>query len=64
MYAIVVSDVHLGYDTKCDVNAFNDFISELENPTGRILQQNETLSNLILIGDIIDLWRRDNVDLL
>ncbi|MHA1423896.1 MAG: metallophosphoesterase [Candidatus Thorarchaeota archaeon] len=64
MYAIVVSDVHLGYDSKCNVKAFEDFISELENPTGRVLQQNETLSNLILIGDILDLWRRGNEELL
>ncbi|MHA1935224.1 MAG: metallophosphoesterase [Candidatus Thorarchaeota archaeon] len=60
MYAIAVSDVHLGYDAKCDINAFDAFIAELETPTGKILPLEEKVSHLILMGDILDLWRRDN----
>ena len=50
-YAIAVSDVHLGYD-KSDKEAFKEFIQ-------RVLEQG-SIDHLILLGDILDLWRRDN----
>jgi len=60
MYAIAVSDIHLGYD-RCDKSAFEAFISELENPSGKILTgSKERIEHLVLIGDILDFWRGQN----
>jgi UDP-2,3-diacylglucosamine pyrophosphatase LpxH len=56
---IVVSDVHLGYDEsekyKCDKDNFNNFIdSELTK-----LKAND---HLVLLGDILDFWRKNCVE--
>jgi UDP-2,3-diacylglucosamine pyrophosphatase LpxH len=51
---IVVSDVHLGYD-ESDKDNFNNFIdSELTR-----LKAND---HLVLLGDILDFWRKNCVD--
>jgi UDP-2,3-diacylglucosamine pyrophosphatase LpxH len=51
---IVVSDVHLGYD-KSDKDNFSNFIdSELTK-----LKAND---HLVLLGDILDFWRKNCVD--
>jgi UDP-2,3-diacylglucosamine pyrophosphatase LpxH len=47
---VVVSDVHLGSKT-CDVVSFNSFL--------RSLQDDQGLTDLVLLGDIVDMWRRD-----
>jgi UDP-2,3-diacylglucosamine pyrophosphatase LpxH len=47
---VVVSDVHLGSD-KCDKPAFNAFLSSLH--------EDDDLTDLVLLGDIVDMWRRD-----
>jgi UDP-2,3-diacylglucosamine pyrophosphatase LpxH len=51
---IIVSDVHLGYD-KSDKDNFDRFIdSELEK-----LDEND---HLVLLGDIVDFWRKNSID--
>jgi UDP-2,3-diacylglucosamine pyrophosphatase LpxH len=51
---VVVSDVHLGYD-QSDQNNFNNFIdSELTK-----LTKND---HLVLLGDILNFWRKNCVD--
>ncbi|MCG7844334.1 MAG: metallophosphoesterase family protein [Methanomassiliicoccales archaeon] len=50
MKTIVVSDVHLG-DEQCDKKAFNDFL--------QALKKDKELTDLVLLGDIVDMWRRD-----
>ncbi len=50
MKTIVVSDVHLGSE-KCDKAAFNEFL--------RSLYDDEEATDLVLLGDIVDMWRRD-----
>ena len=50
---IVVSDVHLGTELS-DRDRFIDFIDNLENDVDR----------LVLLGDILDFWRRDPVGVL
>ncbi len=47
---IIVSDVHLGYQNT-DKESFKKF---LEN-----LQTDEETTDLVLLGDIVDMWRRD-----
>jgi UDP-2,3-diacylglucosamine pyrophosphatase LpxH len=47
---IVVSDVHLGGD-KSDKAAFNAFLSSLRD--------DHQATDLVLLGDIVDMWRRD-----
>jgi UDP-2,3-diacylglucosamine pyrophosphatase LpxH len=47
---VVVSDVHLGSD-KCDKAAFNSFLTSLHD--------DKELTDLVLLGDIVDMWRRD-----
>jgi UDP-2,3-diacylglucosamine pyrophosphatase LpxH len=47
---VVISDTHLGYE-KCDRTALNDFIDTLAN--------DPELTDLVLLGDIVDMWRRD-----
>ncbi len=54
-YAIAVSDVHLGFD-KSDKDAFKEF---LRGTVG-----NERINHLLLVGDILDMWRRDNENLM
>lgn len=50
MKTIVVSDVHLGNE-QCDKKAFNDFL--------HTLRDDDELTDLVLLGDIVDMWRRD-----
>ena len=50
MKVIVTSDHHLGY-ANCDKAAFNAFLDELA-------QEND-LTHFVLLGDVVDMWRRD-----
>jgi UDP-2,3-diacylglucosamine pyrophosphatase LpxH len=50
MRVIVTSDHHLGYENS-DKTAFNAFLDELA-------QQND-VTHLVLLGDFVDMWRRD-----
>ena len=54
-YAIAVSDVHLGYGGG-DKNAFKKFL--------QIKVGIERIRHLLLVGDILDMWRRDNESLI
>jgi UDP-2,3-diacylglucosamine pyrophosphatase LpxH len=47
---IVVSDVHLGTE-ESDEAAFNEFLGSLHD--------DEELTDLVLLGDIVDMWQRD-----
>lgn len=47
---MVVSDVHLGSEM-CDKAAFNQFLTSLN--------EDKELTDLVLLGDIVDMWRRD-----
>jgi UDP-2,3-diacylglucosamine pyrophosphatase LpxH len=46
----IVSDIHLGYKN-ADKDSFNRFLDSLQSDT-------ET-TDLVLLGDIVDMWRRD-----
>ncbi len=50
MKVVVVSDQHLGY-ANSDKTAFNAFLDNLS-------QQND-VTHLVLLGDFVDMWRRD-----
>jgi len=47
---VVISDTHLGYEM-CDYAALNSFLEELQKKTD--------VTDLVLLGDIVDMWRRD-----
>jgi UDP-2,3-diacylglucosamine pyrophosphatase LpxH len=47
---IAVSDLHIGFD-KCDKPAFIRFLGKL--------QSDQSVTDLVLLGDIVDMWRRD-----
>jgi len=47
---VVVSDQHLGIET-ADKAAFLRFLSQLESDA--------TVTDLVLLGDVVDMWRRD-----
>jgi len=47
---IVVSDVHLGTE-ESDEAAFNEFLGSIN--------ADHTVTDLVLLGDIIDMWQRD-----
>lgn len=47
---IVVSDVHLG-NVDSDKTSFNAFLTSLK--------EDDTVTDLVLLGDIVDMWRRD-----
>jgi UDP-2,3-diacylglucosamine pyrophosphatase LpxH len=47
---VVISDTHLGSET-CDRAALNDFLDGLK--------KDPLASDLVLLGDIVDMWRRD-----
>lgn len=47
---IIVSDIHLGYKN-ADKDAFNRFLDSMQSDT--------KTTDLILLGDIVDMWRRD-----
>jgi UDP-2,3-diacylglucosamine pyrophosphatase LpxH len=48
------SDVHLGYD-QTDYDHFTEFLQGLQN--------RDDLADVVIVGDLIDLWRRDVVGL-
>jgi len=50
---LVVSDVHLGYE-KCNCDAFLNLLEKF---------QDTKIDHLVLLGDILDLWRRNNAEL-
>jgi UDP-2,3-diacylglucosamine pyrophosphatase LpxH len=50
MRVIVTSDHHLGY-SNADKTAFNAFLDELA--------QEDNVTHLVLLGDVVDMWRRD-----
>ncbi len=55
MSAIVAfSDVHLGYG-QADSDSFMQFIKELQN--------RDDLGDVVIVGDFVDLWRRDIIGL-
>jgi UDP-2,3-diacylglucosamine pyrophosphatase LpxH len=47
---VVISDVHLGYE-HCDLDSLNRFLDELG--------KDQDVTDLVLLGDIVDMWRRD-----
>jgi UDP-2,3-diacylglucosamine pyrophosphatase LpxH len=47
---IIVSDLHLGYKN-ADKDSFNRFLVSLES--------DKEITDLVLLGDIVDMWRRD-----
>jgi len=51
---IAFSDVHLGYD-QTDYENFVEFLNGL--------QKRDDLSDVVIVGDFVDLWRRDIVGL-
>ncbi|MGA8856162.1 MAG: UDP-2,3-diacylglucosamine diphosphatase [Candidatus Bathyarchaeia archaeon] len=51
MKVVVVSDQHLGY-VNSDMIAFNQFLDELT--------KDDEITNLVLLGDVLDMWRRDS----
>jgi len=50
MKVVVTSDHHLGY-ANCDKAGFNAFLDELA--------QESDLTHFVLLGDVVDMWRRD-----
>lgn len=50
MKVVVVSDQHLGY-TNSDKTAFKSFLDHLA--------QDPEVTDLVLLGDVVDMWRRD-----
>jgi predicted phosphodiesterase len=53
-FAIALSDLHLGYD-KADKEAFKVFLRHIRN--------SEYVDHLLLVGDVLDMWRRNNMKL-
>ena len=51
MAIIVVSDLHLGFDGS-DKAAFIRFLGKL--------QSDPSVTDLVFLGDIVDMWRRDS----
>ncbi|BDZ69285.1 metallophosphoesterase [Methanobacterium ferruginis] len=51
---LVVSDVHLGFE-KSNRDAFLNFLDTLEDVE---------IEHLVLLGDILDLWRRNNAEII
>ncbi|HKM59894.1 MAG TPA: metallophosphoesterase, partial [Candidatus Bathyarchaeia archaeon] len=51
MSIIAVSDLHLGFDAS-DKAAFIRFLGKL--------QSDPSVTDLVLLGDIVDMWRRDS----
>jgi UDP-2,3-diacylglucosamine pyrophosphatase LpxH len=47
---VAVSDQHLGMET-VDKAAFNRFLDQLQNDS--------SVTDLVLLGDVVDMWRRD-----
>jgi UDP-2,3-diacylglucosamine pyrophosphatase LpxH len=51
---VAFSDVHLGYD-RADSDAFMEFVKSLES--------RDDLGDVVIVGDLVDLWRRDVIGL-
>ena len=51
MVIIAVSDLHLGDYPNSDKSAFNAFLDDIAN--------DQSVTDLVLLGDIVDMWRRD-----
>ena len=51
MAIVAVSDLHLGFDNS-DKPAFNRFLEKLLS--------DPSITDLVLLGDIVDMWRRDS----
>lgn len=51
---LVLSDVHLGYED-CNKEAFSKFLDTVKS---------KDLDHLILLGDLFDLWRRNNTEII
>jgi len=51
---IAFSDVHLGYE-RADSDRFMEFVKSL--------QDRDDLGDVVIIGDLVDLWRRDVIGL-
>ena len=51
---VAFSDVHLGYD-QADSDGFLEFI--------KYLQSRSDLGDVVIVGDLVDLWRRDVIGL-
>jgi UDP-2,3-diacylglucosamine pyrophosphatase LpxH len=47
---VVVSDQHIGYQN-CDKQSFNSFLAGLKGQAD--------VTDLVLLGDVVDMWRRD-----
>jgi UDP-2,3-diacylglucosamine pyrophosphatase LpxH len=52
LFALAISDLHLGH-VESDVDSFKKLLQEFF--------VNRIVKNFILLGDIFDLWRRDNI---
>jgi UDP-2,3-diacylglucosamine pyrophosphatase LpxH len=52
--AIIVSDLHLGYE-KCNVTAFTDFLAD------QISKGNSKEYSIFILGDLWDLWRKHDI---
>jgi len=50
MKVVVTSDQHIGY-ANSDKASFKQFLTQL--------QQDQTVTDLVLLGDVVDMWRRD-----
>ncbi|MGI0059503.1 MAG: hypothetical protein ACREBJ_07020, partial [Nitrosotalea sp.] len=50
MSIIIVSDTHLGYERSSHV-IFEKFLD--------MLKDKEDLTDLVILGDFVDMWRRD-----
>ena len=50
MKVVVTSDHHLGY-ANADKTAFNAFLDNLS--------QESDVTHMVLLGDVVDMWRRD-----
>ncbi|MFW9834877.1 MAG: metallophosphoesterase [Candidatus Thorarchaeota archaeon] len=57
-YAVAVSDVHIGnWDDEKNKRAFESFVNGF-------LQKSRRIDHLIILGDFLDLWRRDDDQLI
>ena len=57
-YVVAFSDVHIGqWEDDKNKRAFEDFVD-------RFLQNAERIDHLVILGDFLDLWRRDDDELL
>ncbi len=53
MVIVALSDIHLGHDVNSNAMLFRGFLEAIE-------KQGKTIAHLVLVGDILDFWRRRN----